>query len=141
MAISACRTETSASTSSTGQMLVAVAQIRSTPSIARNLVICRGVIDRAAKKGAKLVYLPEASDFVAPTAEVLTLSSPLHSNVFVDGIKEQAKTSGTWVGVGIHERPVCAPMKTRLVLLIIQSPILLRCLITFRAGGGWFFKE
>jgi len=86
-------------------MLVAVAQIRSTPSIARNLAICRGIIDQAAKKGAKLVYLPEASDFIAPTTEVFGLSFPLHPNVFVDGIREQAKTSETWVGVGIHERP------------------------------------
>jgi len=103
-------------------MLVAVAQICSTPSIARNLAICRGIIDRAAKKGAKLVYLPEASDFVAPTADVFALSSPLHPNVFVEGIREQARSSETWVGVGVHERPVSTLIETRLVLLITEFP-------------------
>jgi predicted amidohydrolase len=116
-------------------MLVAVAQICSTPSIARNLAICRGIIDRAAKKGAKLVYLPEASDFIAPTAEVFTLSSPLHPNTFVDGIREQARTSETWVGVGIHERLVRTSTETRLVLLTIESHV------TTVGGGGWFFKK
>lgn len=86
-------------------MLVAVAQICSTPSIARNLAICRRVIDRAAKQGAKMVYLPEASDFIAPAADVFALSAPLNPNVFVDGIREQARESETWVGVGIHEIP------------------------------------
>ena len=87
-------------------MLVAVAQICSTSSIARNLAICRGIIERATKRGANLVYLPEASDFIAPTADVLRLSSILHPNVFVDGIREQAKMNGTWVGVGVHEKSV-----------------------------------
>ena len=87
-------------------MLVAVAQICSTPSIARNLGICRQVIKRAAHQGAKLVYLPEASDFIAPPTDVPSLSFPLHSNVFVDGIREEAKNSDVWVGVGVHERKV-----------------------------------
>jgi Carbon-nitrogen hydrolase len=103
---------------STGLMLVAVTQICSTPSIARNLVICRGIIDRAAKKGAKLVYLPEASDFIAPTAEVFALSSPLHPNVFVDGIREQARKSDTWVGVGVHEIPVWDATRTQVITLL-----------------------
>jgi predicted amidohydrolase len=87
-------------------MLVAVGQLCSTPFIQRNLVTCKRLIERAAKAGAKLVYLPEASDFIAPTSGVISLTYPLQSNPFVDGIKEQAKQSAVWVGVGIHERPV-----------------------------------
>lgn len=85
-------------------MLVAVAQICSTPSVARNLKICKGIIERAASNGARLVYLPEASDFIAPSADVLALSSPLHQSVFLNGIREAAKNSQTWIGVGVHER-------------------------------------
>jgi len=87
-------------------MLVAVGQLCSTSFIQKNLVTCKRLIERAAKAGAKLVYLPEGSDFIAPTSMVISLTSPLQSNPFVDGIKEQAKQSGVWVGVGIHERPV-----------------------------------
>ncbi|PVF98978.1 putative NIT2-nitrilase [Serendipita vermifera] len=90
-------------------MLVAVAQLCSKPAFSRNLKICRGIIQRAAKAGAKLVYLPEASDFIAPSTEVYSLATPLATNPFVDGIKEEAKRRSVWVGVGIHQRLV-SPM-------------------------------
>lgn len=101
-------------------MLVAVAQICSTPSVARNLKLCKGIIERAASKGAKLVYLPEASDFIAPSVDVLALSS---DSVFVDGIRDQAKKFETWVGVGVHERKmVCdSAICIRLVLTASQG--------------------
>ena len=103
-------------------MLAAVAQICSTPSIVRNLALCQNVIRKAASRGAKvsriaplysrnmkeklneqLVYLPEASDFIAPSSSVLSLSENLDKSSFVKGIKQQAKESRVWVGVGVHE--------------------------------------
>lgn len=91
-------------------MLVAVTQLCSTPSITRNLVICKRIIERAANAGAKLVYLPEASDYIAPTFEVYSLSSYINSSSFVEGVREQARRSSVWVGVGIHERLVSASL-------------------------------
>ncbi|KAG8820299.1 Carbon-nitrogen hydrolase [Serendipita sp. 399] len=86
-------------------MLVAVAQLCSSPSISRNLLACKRLVERAAKAGAKLVYLPEAADYVAPSDQVFDLSSTLDSHAFLNGLREQAKLNNIWVGVGIHERP------------------------------------
>lgn len=111
-------------------MLAAVAQICSTPSITRNISICTDVIRRSAASGAKvrliyflidsiicpshlctrhntirlqIVYLPEASDFIAPTPHVLSLSTRLEESTFVQAIRDEAQNSGIWIGVGIHE--------------------------------------
>ncbi|KAG8834024.1 Carbon-nitrogen hydrolase [Serendipita sp. 411] len=86
-------------------MLVAVAQLCSSPSISRNLSVCRRLVERAAKAGAKLVYLPEAADYIAPSTQVYDLASALDKHIFLNGLREQAKLNCIWVGVGIHERP------------------------------------
>jgi deaminated glutathione amidase len=99
-------------------MLVAVAQLCSKPSILRNLKICRDIIQQAAQAGAKLVYLPEASDFIAPSADVYSLATPNATNAFVDGIKEEARQRSVWVGIGIHQRQVSRPGCLFIPLLI-----------------------
>ncbi|SCV68379.1 BQ2448_500 [Microbotryum intermedium] len=100
-------------------MLAAVAQICSLPSLTHNVALCRSVIRRAAQAGAQLIWLPEASDFIASAAEVTSLSRPLDKSEFIDGVKlvppfvdvisphlstqAQARDSKVWVGVGVHE--------------------------------------
>ena len=59
---------------------------------------------RAAAAGAKLILLPEAADFIAPQSEVSKLSTALDASPFVDGIKDAARKSDVWVGVGVHEK-------------------------------------
>lgn len=81
-----------------------VAQICSRASIPSNLAVCASVIHRAALAGAKLILLPEASDFLAPQLEVARLSTPLDGSEFVDGIRHAARRDGVWVGVGVHEK-------------------------------------
>jgi hypothetical protein len=51
----------------------------------------------------QLVYLPEAADFIVPTASVVASTVPLSESPFVAAIREQAKASAVWVGVGVHE--------------------------------------
>ncbi|KAM0793363.1 hypothetical protein ACM66B_000818 [Microbotryomycetes sp. NB124-2] len=82
---------------------VAVGQLCSTPNVQRNLEICQSIIKRAAQAGCKVLWLPEASDFIADANQVARLSETLDSSQFVSGIKEQAKVSSIWVGVGVHE--------------------------------------
>ena len=86
-------------------MKVAVAQLCSTASITTNIERCLRLIQRAAAAKATLVYLPEAADYIAPTANVYELSASLSENVFVQRIKTEARSSRIWVGVGVHERP------------------------------------
>lgn len=86
-------------------VLAAVVQLCSTACPVRNLSLAQSVIARAAAAGAKLVWLPEASDFIAPAADVPSLSEPLVSSYFLQGIQEAAERARVFVGVGVHETP------------------------------------
>lgn len=85
-------------------MLAAVGQICSTANVTHNANLCTSLIRRAAAQGVKLLYLPEAADFIADPEEVPRLSEPLESGEFVTKLREQAKKSGIWVGVTVHEK-------------------------------------
>ncbi|KAK4702631.1 hypothetical protein P7C70_g3592, partial [Phenoliferia sp. Uapishka_3] len=76
-------------------VLAAVAQLCSKQNVLANLALCHA--------GAKLIWLPEASDFIADAASVPKLAQPLASSSFVSGIKDAARLGNIWVGVGVHE--------------------------------------
>ncbi|GAK68071.1 carbon-nitrogen hydrolase [Moesziomyces antarcticus] len=86
-------------------VLAAVAQIKSTGVIADNLAQAVSVIQRAARSGAKAIFLPEATDFIAPTAAVAELTRSADNAEFVRGIQTAARDAKVWVSVGIHEPP------------------------------------
>lgn len=86
-------------------VLAAVAQIKSTGVIADNLAQAVSVIQRAARSGAKAIFLPEATDFIAPTAAVAELTRSADNVEFVKGIQGAARDAKVWVSVGIHEPP------------------------------------
>lgn len=93
-------------------VLVAVAQICSSGNILRNLEICRNVIHNAAKAGAKCIFLPEASDFIAMNAtESIALTHTKDCSEFVDGVREAARSSKVHVNVGVHELPMSKDSK------------------------------
>ncbi|KAG8966315.1 Carbon-nitrogen hydrolase [Tulasnella sp. 425] len=79
----------------------------STPSVAQNLKTALGLMERASIAGARMLFLPEAADFIAPAADVPKLSKPVHSenNEFVQTLREEAKKLGLWLNVCIHETP------------------------------------
>jgi predicted amidohydrolase len=83
--------------------LAAVAQLTSTAVIADNLAACVSLIKRAAAAGAKAIFLPEATDFIAPSAKVGALTRSAEAQSFIEGIQSVAKSSSIWVSVGIHE--------------------------------------
>ncbi|KAG8902624.1 hypothetical protein FRB99_004312 [Tulasnella sp. 403] len=84
--------------------------MRSTPSVAQNLKIVQGLIQRAAEAKVKMIFLPEASDFIAPKEEVASLSKPLvaEENEFLREVCAEAKRNGIWVNVCLHETPSAA---------------------------------
>ncbi|KAN0061392.1 Carbon-nitrogen hydrolase [Thecaphora frezii] len=86
-------------------VLAAVAQMKSTGIIADNLIQAVSVIQRAAAAGAQAVFLPEATDFIAPTAAVAQLTRSRDNADFVQGIRNAAKDASVYVSVGIHEPP------------------------------------
>ncbi|KAG8921605.1 Carbon-nitrogen hydrolase [Tulasnella sp. 419] len=88
-------------------VLAAVAQICSTPSVSQNIRTALTVIKWASAIGAKMVFLPEASDFIAPAFQVASLSKPLEfgQNEYLEKIMTAATESGLWINLGIHESP------------------------------------
>lgn len=56
----------------------------------------------------QMVFLPEASDFVAESGpEAVLLTDSLEDSPFLKGLCEAAKSEKIWVSVGMHEKVLC----------------------------------
>lgn len=86
-------------------MKVAVAQLTSGGAIAENLAVAVRLIGSAAQAGAHAVFLPEATDFIAPPTEAAALTRSAANAEFVTEVCGAAKTHRVWVSVGVHEPP------------------------------------
>ena len=65
-------------------VLAAVGQFCATASLAQNAVSAGNLIQLAAKAGAKVLFLPEASDYIAGSAsETVNLAQAIDNSVFV----------------------------------------------------------
>ncbi|KAM3566440.1 hypothetical protein ARSEF4850_000582 [Beauveria asiatica] len=83
--------------------IAAVGQICSTASLKGNLEQCVKLVAKAAAGGAKILFLPEASDYIAPDAKTsLELAQPQTVSPFVVGLRAAAKAHAVAVHVGIH---------------------------------------
>ncbi|KAF9921425.1 Carbon-nitrogen hydrolase [Linnemannia zychae] len=61
----------------------------------------------ASSQGARLIFFPEASDFIGnPPEEALTLAQPIDAtkSVFLKGLCDEAKSLGIGCSVGVHEQ-------------------------------------
>ncbi|KAF9436538.1 Carbon-nitrogen hydrolase [Entomortierella beljakovae] len=84
---------------------IAVAQFCGGQSVSSNLAACIRLMGQASKQAAKVIFFPEASDFIGnPSNEALTLSHRLNSSPFLEGMCAEAKQLGIWCSVGIHEK-------------------------------------
>lgn len=71
--------------------------------MAHNLEQCVSLVSRAAAAGAKVLFLPEASDYIASSPEqALALAQPVDESPFVLGLQSAAAQHGVAVHVGIH---------------------------------------
>lgn len=87
-------------------VLAAVGQFCATNSLARNGETVAGLISQAAKLGAKVLFLPEASDYIAGSPEeTIRLAKSIEISEFVASIKTALKKvdSPPDVSVGVHE--------------------------------------
>ncbi|KAI1210726.1 carbon-nitrogen hydrolase [Annulohypoxylon truncatum] len=81
----------------------AIGQICSSNSMAHNLEQCVKLVGQAAAKGAKILFLPEASDYIGTSAaESLALAKPVNTSPFVNGLRSAAAEHKLAVHVGIH---------------------------------------
>ncbi|EJT79552.1 hypothetical protein GGTG_04637 [Gaeumannomyces tritici R3-111a-1] len=68
-----------------------------------NLQQCVQLVKEASAAGAKVLFLPEASDYIAENREQsLALARPESSSLFVLGLQAAAREHGVDVNVGIH---------------------------------------
>ncbi|KAL1973446.1 hypothetical protein VTN31DRAFT_6081 [Thermomyces dupontii] len=84
--------------------IVAVGQLCSTASMAANLAQCQVLVRKAVAAGAKALFLPEASDYIASSAaETVSLVRSVQDSEFVRGLQEEARRASLPINVGIHE--------------------------------------
>ncbi|KAI1433444.1 carbon-nitrogen hydrolase [Xylaria sp. CBS 124048] len=89
----------------------AIGQICSSSSMAHNLAQCVKLVGRAASAGAKILFLPEASDYIGPSAqESLSLARPVATSPFVTGLQAAAAQHAIAVHVGIHVPVTVKPL-------------------------------
>lgn len=93
-----CRPSTSPS-----MVLAAVTQLTSGLNPLENADTAIDLIQRAAKAGAKVVFLPEATDFISSPDRVGELTYCKDNRTFVDRMLQAAKENNVFVSVGIHE--------------------------------------
>ncbi|KAJ7173934.1 carbon-nitrogen hydrolase [Mycena crocata] len=87
-------------------VLVACAQMCSTDSVPQNLAVSIQLARDAAAAGAKALFLPEASDYIANDAhQGYLLAEPLATHSYTLGLRRVAKELGIFINAGIHERP------------------------------------
>ena len=99
--------------------------------LSKNLEAVSRIVTDAARAGAKMIFLPEASDFIASAGEIPSLTKPLAQNEFVLGLRAKAKETGVWVSVGVHEtvralHPVHAHIRYPVILTLRLAFIVLK---------------
>ncbi|KAH8677902.1 carbon-nitrogen hydrolase [Xylariales sp. PMI_506] len=102
--------------------IAAVGQICSTASMAHNLEQCVKLVAKAAAAGAKVLFLPEASDYIGTSpAESLSLARPVASSPFVLGLQSAAAKHSLAVHVGIHVPVTVKPLSTTTLSPVLSS--------------------
>lgn len=98
------------SPSSTNGNLVAVCQVTSTSDKEANFETCSQLVHKAHERGAKVVFLPEAVDFIAEKkAQTYELAEPLDGPI-VTKYKELAKKLSVWLSLGgVHVKDPSGP--------------------------------
>lgn len=92
-------------TKSTNQNLIAVCQMTAKSDKAVNFAVCESLVKKAASAGAKMVFLPEACDYMGENKQqTLELAEPLDGPL-VSQYQDLAKTYQVWLSLGgIHEQ-------------------------------------
>ncbi|KAK1752298.1 carbon-nitrogen hydrolase [Echria macrotheca] len=102
--------------------LVAVGQLTSTASMAHNLRQCQVLVTKAVRAGARVLFLPEAADYIAASSEeTVALVKPASESEFVLGLREEARRFSLAIHVGVHEPGLLDARKVRNTVLWIDE--------------------
>jgi beta-ureidopropionase len=109
-------------------VLIAAGQLASTSSLATNASLVIQLIDKAVERKARILFLPEASDYIAKSQQFSSkLAQPFATSPFVTAI--QRKLHSLYhenkyeldVSVGIHEPSATNPAKVLNTLIYFNS--------------------
>jgi len=85
-------------------VLVAVGQMCSTSSMGGNLTQVQILVVKAVAAGAKVLFLPEASDYIGSSPqETISLARKPSESLYVLGLQKEARENGICICAGIHE--------------------------------------
>ncbi|CAI7630704.1 unnamed protein product [Penicillium bialowiezense] len=105
-------------------VLAAVGQICSTASITSNLAQCQLLVKKAVAAGAKVLFLPEASDYIASSAEQsYSLATSSERDSFVSALQKDAAEQKIHINVGIHDVASETRLKNILIWIDDQGTI------------------
>ncbi|KIW26565.1 uncharacterized protein PV07_09650 [Cladophialophora immunda] len=103
-------------------VLAAIGQICSNASMSHNLAQCQKLVQKAVAAGAKALFLPEASDYIASSAaESVELCQDVSHSPFVRGLQQAARAHSLPINVGIHEPTVPPSKRIRNTLIWIDK--------------------
>lgn len=99
--------------------LLAVGQMTATADVEQNLATCSQLVQKAARRGAALLSLPECFAYIGEKdTDLLEFARPIQSPL-IDRYRALAKANGLWLSLGgFQERSEGAPKATNAHLLI-----------------------
>jgi predicted amidohydrolase len=87
---------------------VAICQFTATNNKENNLKIVKDLVAEAAQKHAKVVFLPEASDYIATNKEEAKAFAEPLSGTLMNEYRNLSKNKKVWLSVGgFHELVQC----------------------------------
>ncbi|HEX2675414.1 MAG TPA: carbon-nitrogen hydrolase family protein [Polyangiales bacterium] len=87
------------------ELVVAAAQLNSQADVARNLETCRALVERAKRRGAEVVLLPENFAFFGPESDKRQVAESLSEGAISRAIRDMAREHALAViGGGFPER-------------------------------------
>jgi deaminated glutathione amidase len=102
------------------ELVVAALQLNSQADVLQNLESCQKLVERAKRRGAELVLLPENFAFFGPEAEKRRVAEPLDTGPIAQALRSMAKANALCViGGGFPER-TADPLRPHNSLLAVD---------------------
>lgn len=108
-------------------VLVAAGQLSSTSSLKTNAKLVLQLIDKAVAKGVRVLFLPEASDYLAKSQQnSASLAQDFESSIFINEIQNKLRSlhKNNYeldLSIGIHEPSPTNPLKVLNTLVYFNS--------------------
>jgi len=101
------------------ELTVAALQLNSQADLAQNLDACRVLVERAKRRGAELVLLPENFAFFGPEAEKRRLAESLGAGTVPAALRELARENSICVIGGGFPEQTSDPLRPHNTLLVV----------------------